>query len=71
MLNMPEMSGIVQYCSLTAVVYNIPTILVTGYPNAGVRKRALADGVVCYLPKPINENDLIGCIRTVLARQTE
>jgi YesN/AraC family two-component response regulator len=26
----------------------------------------LAAGVVCYLSKPVDKDDLIGCVRTVL-----
>jgi CheY-like chemotaxis protein len=30
----------------------IPTILVTAYPDDAERARALNDGIVCYLRKP-------------------
>ncbi len=45
----------------------IPTILITAYPDETVRKRALKDGVVCYLSKPFDENDLFACIRSSLS----
>lgn len=44
----------------------IPTILITGYPEEGVRARALKDGIVGYLGKPFDENDLLSCIRSSL-----
>jgi CheY-like chemotaxis protein len=40
----------------------IPTILITAYPEDGVRERALAAGVIGYLSKPFDENDLLACI---------
>jgi len=32
-----------------------------------VRERALGDGVVCYLIKPFDENDLLACIQSSLS----
>jgi FixJ family two-component response regulator len=43
--------------------YTIPTILVTGYPDAD---NVLNDGLVCYLRKPVNENHLIRALRAAL-----
>jgi len=45
--------------SLRRLVSLIPTILVTAYRDDGARTRALSEGVVCYLRKPINEVHLI------------
>jgi CheY-like chemotaxis protein len=41
----------------------IPTILVTAYPDEATRARALKDGIVCYLLKPFDDNDLTNCVR--------
>ena len=65
-VHMPAMTGIELYKQLTEAGYAIPTILVTAYPNDGERARALNDGVVCYLRKPIDEQCLIQCLRTTL-----
>jgi len=46
--------------------YTIPTILVTAYPDDVDRARALNDGVVCYLRKPVDEQHLIRCLRAAL-----
>jgi CheY-like chemotaxis protein len=48
---------------LTEAGRDIPTILVTAYPDEATRARALKDGVVCYLLKPFDDNDLMGCFR--------
>ena len=42
------------------------TVLITAYPDGGVRERALAAGVIGYLSKPFDENDLLACIRSAL-----
>jgi FixJ family two-component response regulator len=65
-VQMPRMTGIELYDRLRTRGHNIPTILVTGYPDEEDRTRALAAGVVCYLSKPVDKDDLIGCVRTAL-----
>ena len=67
-INMPEMTGVELYERLTDAGRAIPTILITAYPDETVRERALNDGVVCYLPKPFDEADLLLCVREALER---
>jgi FixJ family two-component response regulator len=62
-VHMPAMTGVELYRHLIEVGYAIPTILVTAYPDDDVRVRALKDGVVCYLRKPVDERHLIRCLR--------
>lgn len=66
-VNMPAMTGLELFRHLTAIGHAIPTILVTAYPNDLDRDRALDDGVICYLRKPIDEQDLTRCLTEVLA----
>jgi FixJ family two-component response regulator len=65
-VQMPEMSGLQLHRSLVDAGHAIPTILVTAYPNDIDRARALNDGVVCYLGKPIDEALLTKCLRAAL-----
>jgi FixJ family two-component response regulator len=65
-VNMPAMTGIELYRHLIDVGRAIPTILVTAYPNDADRSRALTDGCVCYLRKPVDEKHLIRCLRAAL-----
>ena len=65
-VHMPEMTGIELYKHLIEVGYAIPTILVTAYPDDVERARALNDGVICYLRKPVDEQHLIRCLRAAL-----
>jgi CheY-like chemotaxis protein len=51
------MTGIELYRHLVDTGHAIPTILVTAYPNDVDRARALKDGVVCYLRKPLDEQN--------------
>jgi FixJ family two-component response regulator len=65
-VHMPVMTGVELYRHLIDAGRAIPTILVTAYPNDVDRVRALHDGVVCYLRKPVDEQDLIQCIHAAL-----
>jgi FixJ family two-component response regulator len=65
-VNMPAITGIELYRHLSDAGCAIPTILVTAYPNDIDRNRALTDGVVCYLHKPVNELRLKRCLQAVL-----
>jgi FixJ family two-component response regulator len=62
-VNMPAMTGLELHRRLIEMGYAIPTILVTAYPDNDVRARALKDGVVGYLRKPIDEKHLMRCLR--------
>src|SRR5262249_47213805 len=65
-VHMPAMTGIELYRHLIAAGHTIPTILVTAYPNDVDQARALDDGVVCYLRKPVDEQRLTRCLRAAL-----
>jgi FixJ family two-component response regulator len=66
-VHMPAMTGIELHRHLIDAGRAIPTILVTAYPNDVDRARALNDGVVCYLRKPIDEENFLQCLNTALA----
>ncbi len=67
-VNMPGMNGDKLYRHLVDGGYTIPTILVTAYPNDVARDRALTDGIICYLRKPLDESHLVDCILLALER---
>ena len=65
-VQMPVMTGLELYRRLIDTGHTIPTILVTAFPNDVDRARALNDGVVCYLSKPVNEDHLTRCVCAAL-----
>jgi FixJ family two-component response regulator len=65
-VQMPGITGLELHHRLLAAGKIIPTILITAYPDDSARERALWDGVVSYLSKPFDENDLLTCIRSSL-----
>ena len=66
-IHMPVMTGVDLYRHLLATGHAIPTILITGYPDDGVRQRMLDLGVNCYLHKPLDEAVLIECLHRAFA----
>jgi FixJ family two-component response regulator len=69
-VQMPHMTGIELHKRLTELGYAIPTILITAYLDEGARDHVLADGVVCYLSKPFDNNALLECVRSALQPHT-
>ena len=67
-VHMPRMTGTELHSRLVGSGYDIPTILITAYPDDGARARALGQGVVGYLTKPIDEEVLLGCVESALQR---
>ncbi|KUM27230.1 histidine kinase [Mesorhizobium loti] len=65
-IHMPAMSGIELHGHLVGQGRAIPTIFVTAYPNDADRARALNDGVVCYLRKPVDADDLKRCVSLII-----
>jgi FixJ family two-component response regulator len=65
-VHMPAMTGGELHRHLIDAGRAIPTILVTAYPNDVDRIRALNEGVVCYLRKPVDEQHLKRCLRAAL-----
>jgi FixJ family two-component response regulator len=65
-VQMPGMSGPELHRHLVDTGHMIPTILVTAYPDETARSRALKDGVVCYLSKPVDDEQLERCLRSAL-----
>jgi FixJ family two-component response regulator len=70
-VQMPGMTGVELHGRLVELGYAIPTILVTAYPDDLIRDRVLKKGVVCYLSKPFDDEDLERCLRSALKRRGE
>ena len=67
-IGMPKMNGLDLHSNLSRLGKAIPTVLITAYPSDDIRARALQAGVMCYLPKPFDESDLLNCVQTALDR---
>jgi FixJ family two-component response regulator len=65
-VQMPGMTGVELHRNLIEAGHAIPTILVTAYPEEAVHNRALKNGVICYLSKPVDDEHLEHCLRSAL-----
>ena len=65
-MQMPGMTGLELYQRLSISGKRIPTILITAYPDDGVRERARSAGILGYLSKPFEQDDLLACVRSAL-----
>jgi FixJ family two-component response regulator len=70
-VQMPEITGLELHSRLVASGSAVPTVLITAFPNAKDRALALQSGVTCYLVKPINDDDLLECIHSVLKERED
>ena len=66
-IHMPAMTGLELFRCLIDTGHAIPTILVTAFPNDVDRARALHDGAMCYMRKPVDEEHLTRCVREALS----
>ena len=65
-INMPEMDGLELAEHIRRVDNTIPVIIMTGYPSLDNTIRTLKNGVVDFLIKPVNLNQLEICVKRVL-----
>ncbi len=65
-INMPEMDGLELAEQIREMDNTIPVIVMTGYPSLDNTIRTLKNGVVDFLIKPVNLNQMEVCVRRVL-----
>jgi FixJ family two-component response regulator len=65
-MHMPGMSGLELLGQLDASGAAAPAIMITARHDVNLRARALQRGVLCYLPKPFKEAELMNCIRSAV-----
>ena len=65
-VQMPGLSGVELHSRLVNSGERIPVILVTAYPDDAERIRALQAGVIGYLIKPFNDDELLAHVYAAL-----
>ncbi len=65
-INMPEMDGLELAENIRLKDNTIPVIVMTGYPSLENTIKTLKNGVVDFLIKPVNLNQMELCVRRVL-----
>ena len=66
-VQLPGMSGLQLQNHLSVSGSCIPIIVITAFP--GDDRRALDDGAICFLRKPVVKEDLLTCIRLALEQR--
>jgi FixJ family two-component response regulator len=67
-LNMPEVTGLDLQRHLVRAGIHIPTIMITGHNEPGLRERCVSAGASTFLVKPVDARTLIGEINTAVNR---
>jgi FixJ family two-component response regulator len=67
-LHMPELTGFDLQRQLVRIGINIPTIVITGYNEPGLRERCQSAGAAAFLLKPVDGSTLIGSINAATGR---
>lgn len=70
-VQMPGKTGLELHGELVSSGHQIPTIFMTAFPDTQVRERAMRAGAICFLAKPFDPAELIGCIESALDREEE
>ncbi len=68
-MRMPGMTGLELHQHLHDAGTPVPTIIMTAHADEAARQSALQAGIRCYLRKPLQADELLACIRSVLTDQ--
>lgn len=62
-MRMPDMTGFELHGQLSAMGAKIPTILISSHEDDALVARAMKAGMMFYLPKPLDPEELHRCLR--------
>ena len=65
-LKMPGMVGDELFGRIREIKPRLPVTIISGYPDSGMMKRALAQGPFGVMNKPFSESDIINAVNTFL-----
>lgn len=58
-IQMPGLSGLDLQAALKVRRPELPLMIMTAFPEEALKQRVLADGAICFLPKPFKAADLL------------
>jgi FixJ family two-component response regulator len=70
-VSMPGLSGLDLQQELKAFTPPLPIIFITGHGDIPTSVRAMKDGAVDFLTKPVDDRDLLSVIKLAMARNVE
>lgn len=65
-VRMPGLSGIELQSRLREMNYAVPVIFVTAHTDSGTKASALRNGARAFFEKPVNDDALLGAIRSAV-----
>ena len=66
-VRMPRMSGLDLHKELASAGSDLPIVFITGHGDIDMAVKAMKDGAVDFLPKPVDDQDLIDSVDRALA----
>jgi FixJ family two-component response regulator len=70
-LRMPELGGLAVYQRLRQRGIELPVIVISGHGDVAVAVRALKSGVVDFIEKPFNDQELLDCVQQAMRRDSD
>jgi RNA polymerase sigma factor (sigma-70 family) len=70
-VRMPGVSGLALQETLAAAGHHIPIVFISGHGDIPMSVRAMKAGAVDFLPKPVNDQDLLEAIQEAIARDRQ
>jgi FixJ family two-component response regulator len=70
-IQMPGLSGLDLQREMKAYIPQIPIIFISGHGDIPMSVRAMRDGAVDFLTKPVNDQDLLSMVGQAIARSVD
>jgi two-component system, LuxR family, response regulator FixJ len=68
-VRLPGMSGVELVEHFVDTGLTLPVVIITGYDDIQIRLRAMGGGVVAYLQKPVDAQDLLRAIERAMEQE--
>jgi FixJ family two-component response regulator len=69
-VRLPGMSGVELVEHFVGTGLTLPVVIITGHDDIQIRLRAMGGGVVAYLQKPVDAQDLLRAIERAMEQET-
>ena len=69
-IRMPKINGLEAIAYFRRQYPSVPVIVLTGYPDIQLATDLLKQGVVDYLVKPVERDQLVACVERAMERRT-
>lgn len=70
-IRMPKINGLEAIAYFRQQYPSVPVIVLTGYPDIQLATDLLKKGVVDYLVKPVDRDNLMRCVERAMERRTD